>query len=212
MNFAEREPEKTGVIVAIDVDNLLISFAEAGEIPGFKEGLRKKPKDVSWLGKFSMRAGFENLFEWVRTFANILCVHFYFGRSQIMKDELWHDLWLKYKDEFLIESIYCPRKRPDIKEKPDNVDIHLIQHTKRIIELYGDRVRFFCLASGDSDYSALLRQLKRRGIEIAFVLGSEKSFSSVYKEAQVAGTHSATGEELVHYFAPRRPDKNIVEK
>ncbi len=203
---AEKNPEKGGAVVAIDVDNLLISFAGAGEIPGFKEGLKKKPKDLSWLGKFSIKAGFENSFNWIGTFGNILCVHFYFGRSQIMKDELWHDLWSEYKEEFLIESVYCPRKKPDIREKPDNVDIHLIEHSRRMIDLYSDRVEYFCLMSGDSDYRPLIWDLRKKEIKIAFVLGSEKSFSGVYRDVQVAGIHPATGEELVHYFAPRRPE------
>lgn len=212
MNFSAGP--KVGV--SIDVDNLLISFAEAGEIPGFKEGLKKKPKDLSWLGKFSIKAGFENSFDWIKTFGQILFVHFYFGRSQIMKDELWHDLWLKYKDEFLIESIYCPRKKPDIREKPDNVDAHLIEHSRRMVNSYvdpcGDKADCFCLMSGDSDYRPLIWQLRKKEIKIAFVLGSEKSFSGVYRDIQVAGMHPVTGEELVHYFAPRRPEKNMAEK
>lgn len=216
MNFPTKNSPKNGAIVAIDVDNLLISFMGEGEIPGFKEGLLKKPKDLTWLGKFSIKAGFENAFNWIKTFGHILCVHFYLPYSQATNDSLWHGLWQDHKDEFLIEAIYCPKKPIDIRgvgkdrtteKKPDNVDAHLIEHTKRIIELYDDEVGYFCLMSGDSDYGSLLRQLIKREVKIAFVLGSKKSFSSVYREGKVASMHPKKKEELVHYFAPRRLEK-----
>ncbi len=214
MNSAAKNSPKNGAIVAIDVDNLLISFMEAGEIPGFKEGLKKNPKDLTWLGKFSIKAGFENAFNWIKTFGQILCVHLYLPYSQAADDPLWHGLWKEYIDEFLIEAIYCPKKPIDTRktkkkfpaeEKPDNVDAHLIEHTKRLINLYGDEVGYFCLMSGDSDYGQLLRELIKKEIKIAFVLGSKKSFSSAYKEGRVASMHPKTNEELVHFFAPRRP-------
>jgi hypothetical protein len=216
MNFPTKNSPRNGVVVAIDVDNLLISFMEGGEIPGFKEGLRQKPQDLTWLGKFSIKAGFENVFNWIKTFGQILCVHLYLPYSQTANDALWHGIWQDYKNEFLVEAIYCPKKPIDTRragkdrptdEKPDNVDAHLIEHTKKMIELYGDKVGYFCLMSGDSDYGQLLRQLIKQEIKVAFVLGSKKSFSSAYKEGRVAGIHPETKEELVHYFAPRRSEK-----
>lgn len=214
---AQTNSEKKGVIVAIDVDNLLMSFDEAGEFgPGYKKAIRKKPKDLSWLRGFSIRAGFENAFEWIKTFGEILCVHFYMPYTQYTNDSIWHAIWEKYNEGFPVEAIYCPRKVMDIRdigkikkseEKLDNVDAHLIRHTERLMDLYGNRVGYFCLMSGDSDYRPLIWQLRKKEIKIAFVLGSEKSFSSVYRDIQIAGIHPATGEELVHYFAPRRSEK-----
>jgi len=190
MSLPNKKKEGNDVIVAIDVDNLLISSAQGGQ---------------EYMG-YSLIAGFHKMFAWIRTFGKILCVHLYLPPSQSTNSSLWHYLWEHYKNEFLIETIYCPPKKPvRPKEKPDNVDDHLIDHTKKIINLFGDQVRYFCLASGDLDYSPLLWELRRKkGIEIAFSIGSESSFSKVYRQMQIVAKHPETGEELVYYFSPKK--------
>ena len=182
---------KNGVIVAIDVDNMLISSAKAGQK----------------LERYDSQIGFEKMFEWIQTFGKILAVHFYMPSSQSINDELWHKLWAKYHSQFhFFETVYCPKVRSELnKRRIDNVDCHLIAHTKKIIEVFPDQVKYFCLASGDLDYSSLLLQLKKeQKIEIAFALGSERSFSDVYRQMEVAAKHPATGEELIYYFSPHK--------
>lgn len=184
------QQEEKGVIVAIDADNLLISSAEAGQ---------------AFEGYEGPEVGFENMFNWIKTFGKILCVHIYISAFQSINDSIWNVLWEKYKDEFLIETIYCPRKRPSTpKEKWDNVDAHLIEHSKRMVKLFGFQVNYFCLGAGDLDYSSLLCEFRRKGIEIAFELGSKASFSRAYRQMKIMGTHPKTGEELIHVFLPRK--------
>ena len=178
-----------GAAVAIDLENILISSAEAGQ---------------TFEGYAGTEMGFENMFKWIRTFAEILCVYLYLPASQSGNDHIWDRLWKKHKEEFLFEAIYCPRKTPQgPRERRDNVDEHLICHSKRILELFGSRVSYFVLASGDSDYSGFLWNLNNMGLKIAFELGSEKSFSRIYRQVNLAATHPSTGAELIHYFSPR---------
>jgi hypothetical protein len=183
---------KPGIVCAIDADNLLISSAQAGQ---------------KFEGYAGFEVGFDNTFKWLRTFGQILCVHFYLSPFQRTNSEsLWHVLWKKYRDEFLIESIFCPPKIPQGPlEKPDDVDAHLVYHSRHIIQLFGERVKYFCLGAGDLDYSPFVWELKRKfSIEIAFEVGSEGSFSKVYRQAATAGKHPDTGGDLVHQFWPRR--------
>ena len=176
-----------GCMVAVDVDNLLISSAEAGQV---------------YQG-YDLLPGFISMFEWIQTYCKILCVHLYLPTSQFGSDALWHALWEKYKDEFIFELIHCPKKKPGPREKPDNVDAHLICHSRRMVNLLGAEIRYFCLASGDSDYSPFLWQLKReKNIEISFAIGSEGSYSKRYRRTGITAKHPATGEELIHYFSP----------
>ncbi len=191
MVLPDKIPEKNGVIIAIDLDNLLISSAQAGQK----------------LKGYNTEAGFHKMFEWIQTFGKIFCVHFYLSSwsHHSLSDDLWHNLWEKYKKEFLFEFIYCPKRRPIGRKKADNVDNHLIYHTKKMIEHFGDQVQYFCLGSGDLDYSPLLCQLKReQGIKIAFALGSEDSFSKAYREMGIIGKNPITDEDLIHYFSPNR--------
>lgn len=186
-----KQSEKRGVIVAIDVDNLLISSAEKGQR---FEG-------------YSLRAGFEEMFAWIKTFGKILCIHLYMPMAQcITNDSLFHSLWEKYKEEFIFEIIYCPKRKPtDLRKKTDNVDEHLISHTKKMVEIFDDEIGYFCLASGDLDYSPLLCGLRReKNIKIAFVLGSEESFSKAYRQMKIVAEHPTTGKELIHCFSPHK--------
>ncbi|MEK7658833.1 MAG: hypothetical protein AAB352_03135 [Patescibacteria group bacterium] len=179
-----------GAIIAVDVDNLLISSAAAGQ---------------DFFG-YDLRAGFENMFAWVRTFADIVCLYLYLPMDQCIKnDELFQELWEKYRKEFIFELIYCPKKRSQETGKlVDDVDQHLIDHTKRMVDLLYPAVTFFCLASGDLDYSPLLWELKRKEkLEIAFAIGSERSFSGAYRQMNLVAKHPSTGKELIHYFLPR---------
>lgn len=179
-----------GIAIAVDVDNLLISSAKAGQ---------------DFRG-YSLRAGFENMFAWVRTYAEIVCVHFYISMAQCIKnDELFQEFWEKYKDKFLFEIVYCPRKRSaETGKLVDDVDQHLIDHTRKMIDLLHPAVMYFCLASGDLDYSPMLWELKRKeNLCIAFVIGSESSFSGAYRQMNLAAKHPLTGEELIHCFSPR---------
>ncbi len=179
-----------GAAIAVDVDNLLISSAKAGQ---------------DFRG-YSLRAGFENMFAWVRTYAEILCVHFYLSMAQcIRNDELFQELWEKYRDQFIFEIIYCPRKRSvETGKLADDVDLHLIDHTQKMAGLLYPHMHYFCLASGDLDYSPMLWGLKRKDeIEIAFAIGSESSFSGAYRQMNLVAKHPLTGEDLIHYFSPR---------
>ncbi|MDD3072367.1 MAG: NYN domain-containing protein [Candidatus Pacebacteria bacterium] len=174
--------------IAIDVDNLLISSAMAGQ--KFKG--------------YNLKSGFENMIAWVRTFSDILCVHLYISFAQCLRnDDLFHDLWEEYKNEFVFEIIYCP-KRKEEGGKKDNVDQHLIDHTKRMVSLWTPETKYFCLGSGDLDYSSLLWKLKREHEkEIAFILGSKRSFSGAYRQMDLVGKHPISNEDLIHYFLPR---------
>lgn len=178
-----------GIAIAIDVDNLLISSAMAGQ---------------SFRG-YSLRLGFENMFSWIREFAEIKCVYLYMSMSQcITNDELFQEFWGKYKEKFVFEIIYCPRKKFEGK-LIDDVDQHLIDHTKKLIDLFGQHIKYFCLASGDLDYSPLLWELKRKSnLDIAFVIGSESSFSGAYRQMNLVAKHPLTGDDLIHYFLPRQ--------
>jgi hypothetical protein len=180
-----------GAFLAVDVDNLLISAAKAGQ---------------DFRG-YSLLDGFENMFAWLKTFAEISCVHFYLSMAQcIRNDELFQGLWEKYRDEFIFEIIYCPRKRvPSTGKLADDVDKHLIVHARQMMRLLSLDVRYFCLASGDLDYSPLLWNLKREmGTRIAFAIGSESSFSGAYRQMNLVAQHPKTGEDLIHYFLPRQ--------
>ena len=187
----ENLQEKNGVIIAIDVDNLMIAAAKAGQK---SQG-------------YDMEFGFKKMIDWVRTFGNILCMHLYMPATQSMSDILWHKLWETYREEFLIEFIYCPKKRSESGGKRlDNVDDHLIDHTRKIANLFSGKVKYFCLASGDLDYSSLLWQLRREmNMEIAFALGSVISFSRAYRQMNITARHPLTGEELIYYFSPHKP-------
>ena len=177
-----------GIAIGVDVENLLIASAFAGQ--GFKG--------------YSLEAGFENMFSWIRTFANIICVYLYIPIGQCSKnDEIFQRLWEKYKDKFIFEIIYCPKKRKG-GILVDDVDQHLIDHTKKIIELMWTEIEYFCLASGDLDYSSLLWHLKRKeNLKISFIIGDENSFSKVYRQMRIADIHPKTGKELIHCFLPR---------
>lgn len=177
-----------GIAIAVDVDNLLISSAMAGQ---------------SFRG-YSLKSGFENMFSWIREFAEIKCVYLYMSLSQcITNDEMFQELWDKYKDKFVFEIIYCTRKKSK-EGLVDDVDQHLIDHTQRNLDLLGDQIKYFCLASGDLDYSPLLWDLKRKnGLDIAFAIGSESSFSGAYRQMNLVANHPLTGDELIHYFLPR---------
>jgi len=190
MVLPQNGPEEKGVVVAIDVDNLLISSAEDGQ--KFKG--------------YNLIFGFHRIIDWIKTFGKILCVHLYLPASQSVNDSLWEDILDYYRNEFLLETIYCPKRGP-IKDgkRADDVDRHLIDHTRKMVDLFGDKVRYFCLASGDSDYSPLLWSLKReRDLEIAFVIGSEDSFSKIYRQMGIAAKHPVTDEELIHLFSPQK--------
>jgi hypothetical protein len=190
LGLPEETQEKNGVIAAIDADNLLISSREAGQK----------------LEGYDLRTGFEKMFEWIRTFGKILAVHLYLPSSQSINDDLWNDLWEKYHAQFkFFETVYCPKTRDERGKRIDNVDRHLIEHTTKLISLFPGQVKYFCLASGDLDYSSLLWELKRKQkIEIAFALGSEKSFSDAYRQMKIAAKHPATGADLIHYFSPHK--------
>lgn len=179
-----------GIIVAIDADNLLITSA--------KKGVEFK--------NYDLMAGFEKMFSWM-DFGKIICVNVYLPSWQIYsKNDLWHDLWQKYRKEFPFKYVYCPKKKPANRwEKKDNVDAHLIADTKELVKLYARQAKYFCLASGDKDYSPLVWDLKRENdIQIAFAVGSEDSFSNTYRQAKTIAKHPVTGLELVHYFSPHK--------
>jgi len=177
-----------GIAIAVDVDNLLISSAMAGQ---------------NFRG-YNLKSGFENMFSWIGEFARIKCVYLYMSLSQcITNDELFQELWEKYKEKFAFEIIYCTRKKSE-GALIDDVDQHLIDHTKKLSVLLGEQIKYFCLASGDIDYSPLLWDLKREnGLNIVFVIGSESSFSGAYRQMNLVAKHPLTGDELIHYFLPR---------
>jgi hypothetical protein len=179
-----------GIAIAIDVDNLLISSAMAGQ---------------KFNGYAGTEFGLENMLAWARTFANIICVHLYLPMGQCIKnDDAFQRLWEKYKNQFIFELIYCPKKRVESGVLIDDVDQHLVNHTKKMVDLLYPPLNYFCLASGDLDYSPMLWDLKRKKhLEIAFVIGSENSFSKVYRQMGLAAKHPSTGEDLIHYFSPR---------
>jgi len=180
-----------GVAIAIDVDNLLISSAMAGQ---------------KFNGYAGTEVGLENMFAWARTFANIICVHLYLPMAQCLKnDEVFQRLWEKYKDQFIFEIIYCPKKRAENGTLIDDVDRHLVNHTKKMVDLLCPTLGYFCLASGDLDYSPMLWDLKReKHLEICFAIGSKNSFSKAYRQMAIVAKHPSTGEDLIHYFSPRK--------
>lgn len=191
MSLTSENPIKNGVIVAIDIDNLLISSAQRGQ---------------KWKG-YDTEVGFHKMFEWIQTFGKILCVHFYLSsRSRhSLSDDMWDGLWEKYKEEFLLEYVYCPKKEGEDEKKIDNVDQHLMYYTEQMAKMFKDHVKYLCLASGDLDYSPLLWRLKREAdMQIAFVLGSELAFSRVYSQMGIIAKRPVTGEELIHYFSPHK--------
>ena len=182
------DPTIKDTIVAIDVDNLLISSAMGGQ--KFKG--------------YSLKCGFQKMFRWIETFGDISQVHFYLAKEQSNNDSLWHNLWENYKDKFHFTYTYCPKRRSEkTGKKIDNADNHLIYDVTRITSQGKDTIKYLCLASGDVDYSGLVWSLKRDlNINIAFIIGSEQSFCPVYRQMQVIGKHPLSGEELVHYFSP----------
>jgi len=188
--MATNETPSDGVLVAIDVDNILIAAAKAGI--DFKN--------------YDRMAGFERMFSWIESFGKILSVQFYMSPSQInLHNDFWNSLWEKYHEKFALQYIYCPKRKPANRwEKRDNVDAHLIKGASELIKLYAGQTKYFCMASGDKDYSSLLWDVKRSGTEIAFVVGSETSFSNTYRQSGIIGKHPTTGQELVHYFLPRK--------
>lgn len=190
MTLPQEKADERGVVVAVDVDNLLISSAEEGQ--QFKG--------------YSLMSGFRESIDWIRGFGKILCVHLYLPVSQSVNDSLWMELWDYYRKEFLIEAVYCPRISTGSNGKmADDVDRHLIEHTKKMVQLFAGRTKYFFLASGDRDYSPLLWDLKRESnLEIGFVLGSADSFSKGYRPMGIAGKHPVTGEDLIHFFSPQR--------
>jgi len=182
------QQNKKGSFVSVDLENMMYSSADAGQVP---EG-------------YDLMEGFTNMFEWIKTFSRILCANIYLPVSQFGSDSLWHKIWKKYKDEFTIAFIHCPRKEPGIREKADDVDAHLIYHSKQIVDILGSQVKYFVLASGDRDYAEMLWGFRRKCIEIAFALGSEKSFSQSYRRTGIVAKNPITGEDLIHYFSPRK--------
>lgn len=189
MTTAIQRANTIGVIVSVDVDNLVISAASAGQK----------------IRGHSLMAGFENMFDWIiRSVGQILCAHFFMPQTQcLVNEDMWNELWQKHKDQFLIGTIFCPKVRDLDGQKKDNVDAHLVQHTKRMIDLF--RPERLILGSGDCDYSTLVWDLKRdEGVETAFVIGSELSFSKLYRNTGAVAKNPETGEELVHYFVPQK--------
>lgn len=184
------EIPKSGIVVAVDVDNILIATARAGV--DFKN--------------YDRMAGFERMFDWIESFGKILSVQFYMSPSQInLHNDFWNALWEKYHDKFPFQYNYCPKKKPQNRwEKKDNVDAHLIRGTSELVKLYSQQIGYLCLASGDKDYSSLLWDVKRSGINISFVVGSEISFSQTYRQSGIIANHPITGQELVHYFLPQK--------
>ena len=176
-----------GIVVAVDVDNLLISSANSD------------------FRGYSMEAGFERMITWLETFGQILCMHLYLPISRCLaSDEKFRELWEKHKNNFPFEVVYCPKKSGESGGMIDDVDRHLISHTESLIQLLGNQVKYLCIASGDLDYSPMIWRVKReRGVEIAFAVGNEFSFSKVYRQTTIIAKHPVTGEELVHYFSPR---------
>jgi hypothetical protein len=74
-----------------------------------------------------------------------------------------------------------------------------------MIDLLYPTLNYFCLASGDLDYSPMLWELKRKEhLEICFAIGSENSFSKAYRQMAIVAKHPQTGEDLIHYFSPRK--------
>lgn len=188
----EKPKEKKGTMVAIDVENLLISsFMKGPEAEGY-----------------SLKAGFEKIIRWVQSFGKILCVYLYLPRSQCITSEsdlLFHNLWEEYEEEFIFELIYCPKKKSIGRKKTDTVDSHLASHTRKMVDIFGEQVKYLCLVSGDIDYSPLLWKLRReKNIEFAFAFGSEQSFSKVYRQMKIIAKHPITGEELTHCFSPHK--------
>jgi len=187
----EKVADSQGIIVAIDADNCILSAA--------REVLKFKNYD-------SALAGFERMFDWMKGFGNIIRTDVYLSPSRCENtnlNSLWHNLWAKYRGEFLIKYIYCPnRKTRQRGQKMDNVDAHLMEHTREITRLYAGRFHYLCLASGDGDYYPMLCQLKKEmDIEIAFAIGGEGSFAKIYRKMEMIGKHPTTGEELVHQFS-----------
>jgi len=179
-----------GIAIAVDVDNILISSAMAGQ---------------EFNGYAGTEVGLENMFAWARTYADIVCVYLYLSMGQCIKnDDAFQRLWEKYKKQFIFEIIYCPKKRAENGVLIDDVDRHLVNHTKKIVDLLHPGLGYFCLASGDLDYSPMLWDLKREEkLEIAFAIGSEDSFSKAYRQMNIVAKHPSTGEDLIHYFSPR---------
>ncbi|MBI1866339.1 MAG: NYN domain-containing protein [Candidatus Staskawiczbacteria bacterium] len=191
MNLIQKAVCEKYVIGAIDADNLIMSSAKKG--PGFKE-------------YHSIMIGFERMFNWMESFAKILRIDVYLPPSRCIDNPMWNNLWEKCRKEFFLNYVYCPKKKPkSLWEKKDNVDAHLIEKTEEIAKNYNGKFHYFCLASGDRDYSPLLWQLKREAdVEIAFAIGSESSFSKTYRQTGIVARHPINNEELVHYFSTRK--------
>jgi len=192
INHHLKEPSQhsCGVIVAVDVDNLIISAAGAGQkIKGY-----------------SLMAGFENMFAWIsQAVGQILCVHFFMPQTQcLVNEDIWNELWQKYKSQFFIGMVFCPKVRDFEGRKKDNVDAQLIEHTKKMMELFGQRVKCLVLGSGDCDYSRFVWDLGREGIKTAFIIGGEMSFAKLYRSTEAVAKNSETGKELVHCFVPQK--------
>ena len=182
------------VVIAIDVENLLLSAPQKGRR----------------FHGYSVVAGFINLFDWAETIGVIERVDFYLPPKQgVWLNQVWHDLSESCNSRFHTDFHVCPvTKVEGVAGTRDNVDKHLEYHTRHIMENLGNKVTHFILGSGDIDYSGLLWWLKQeRGMQIGFALGSELSFSRVYKEMHIISSHPRSAEELIHYFNPCR--KNI---
>lgn len=188
-------PKEKGIIYAIDVDNLLIASAMQGQ----------------QAQGYSLETGFQKMFDWGRAFGKILRVDFYLSPDRCTQnDSLWNTLWKRYRNDFHVSFHNCPKtvtsgEKGHRRRKRDNVDHHLIYNTIEIVRNLDNQAKYFCLASGDIDYSPLLWDLKRdHRFEIAFALGSEKSFSNIYRSMNIVAKHPTGDEELIHYFSPQR--------
>ncbi|MCH8741404.1 NYN domain-containing protein [Patescibacteria group bacterium] len=86
-------------------------------------------------------------------------------------------IWGETYHELGFYTIVCPRIQNKKGEKEDTVDDTLIRFGKMAIDNMKD-LSFICLGSGDKDFSPLVRQARKKGLEIIVVAASTNSLSS----------------------------------
>ena len=166
-----KKTENKKVIVLIDWENIRKSMEEEGHPPT----------------RYSIESAFKNMKKWIESIGEIAFVIVYATWDQIY---IHYSLW----DSLKFDVRACPRK-----DGKDATDEYLLNWGLTWLENFKE-LYCLCLGAGDIDYSKLIKGARKKGVKIAFILGSEDSMSRLFR--RLPDIQADKGKKMIHIFPP----------
>ena len=159
-SFFRKHPK---MLVLIDLENILLSVRDFGDISSMAFPRQKFDEIVGRLGKIAQ-----------------IVASFVFGPTNTITR---HGDYLR---ELGFIPVHCPlmvniKERGPSTDKRDTVDPVLIETGRTMMSLLVG-LTHLCIVSGDSDFTPLARDAQRRGLDVVVVAGSRLSLSKNLEE------------------------------